>query len=110
MLMQIEFPANVAKRLEERARSEGKEPSAVVVEIVEKELPPTPPDKPLTERERVRAIFKEAGLLSEVDPEMVKQYVKPRSEEEVEEMRQRLRQLSFSPTFSEMIIDDRGPR
>ena len=64
----------------------------------------------LTERERVRAIFKEAGLLSEVDPEMVKQYVKPRSKEEVEEMRQRLRQLSFSPTFSEMIIEDRGPR
>ncbi len=110
MTITVEIPEKLVPLLEERARTEGKEPEDFVVEIIEKELGAGAAPKPLTERERVRAILKEAGFLSEVSPELVKRYVKPRSKEEREAMLKHLQQISFSPTFSEMIIEDRGPR
>ena len=110
MSMTIEIPDRLAVQLARRAQATDKKPQIVLLEILEKEFKDDDAPKPQTEREKIRAIFKEAGFLSEVSPEMVKRYVKPRSEEEREAMRERLRKLSFSPTFSEMIIEDRGPR
>lgn len=101
MGMTVEIPEKLVPLLEQRASAVGKAPEALVVAIVEKELTTASAPKPLSERERIRAIFKEAGLLSEVDPDLVRQYVKPHTPEEVEEMRHRLQPLSFSPTFSE---------
>ena len=109
-MMNVQIPDTLAAKVAARAKVEGKQPQAIVVEILEENLKDATTPKPMTERERIREIFKEAGLLSEVSPELIKEFVKPRSKEEREAMRERLRKLSFSPTFSEMIVEDRGPR
>lgn len=110
MSMIVEIPDHLAVQLTRRAQAADKKPQNILLEILEKEFKEAQAPKPQTEREKIRSIFKEAGFLSEVSPEMVKRYVKSRSEAEREAMREQLRKLSFSPTFSEMIIEDRGPR
>jgi hypothetical protein len=107
MSLTVEIPDKLAARLKQRAEESGKQPGEAVVEIVEKELAAIMQDKPMTERERIRAILKEAGMLSEVSPELLKRYVTTRTPEEREELLKRLQQISISPTFSEMIIEDR---
>ena len=110
MGMTVQIPERLVSALERRAGEEGKEPQAIVDEILEKELNGEATAKPLTERAKGRALLRELGLTRPVSPELVKQYVKPRSDEEREAMLKRLQQISVSPPLSEMIIEDRGPR
>jgi hypothetical protein len=107
MTISVELSETALTALKQRAEQSGKQPGEVVAEIVEKELSATTPVKPMTERERVRALLKKAGMLSEVSPELLKRYVKPRSRAERDAILKELQQISFSPTFSEMIIADR---
>ena len=132
----VQVPRDVMEKLEKRAAKRGVKPQKLAVEILRKGLAakprrarngngqkaepvvaPAPPQtesaapaEPETERERLRRILREAGLTRPVSPELLKKYVKPRSPEERAAMLERLQQISFTPTLSEMIIEDRGPR
>ena len=110
MTINIDFPNEVELALNERARQTGKRTQDVIVEFVKQGLAAESAEEPMSEREQMRALLKEAGMLSEVSPELLKLYVKPRTDEEREAILKELQQISFSPTFSEMILEDRKLR
>ena len=93
----VQVPRDVMEKLEKRAAKRGVKPQKLAVEILRKglaakprrarddngqkaEAAPAPRDgekempviEPMTERERVRQILREAGLLTTVSPELMK--------------------------------------
>ncbi len=62
----LNVPSDVYQRLHQEADRLGKSPQAIVLDWVMKQLPPSP----TTEGERVRQILKDAGLLTELGPEL----------------------------------------
>ncbi len=64
----LDFPPDIYQRLHKEANRLGKSPQAIIVDWVEKQLPPSPG----TERDRADQILKESGLLTELGPELRK--------------------------------------
>ncbi|MBI5880315.1 MAG: hypothetical protein HZB53_21910 [Chloroflexi bacterium] len=110
MSLNVRIPDALMRQVEQRASAEGKPPETWVIEAVEKQLDEESASTPSTHHERVRAALKAAGLSSEVSSELIQRYVKPRTQEEVELLRERIQRISITPPLSETIIAGRGPK
>ncbi len=110
MSLNVRIPDALRRQIEQRASAEGKQPETWVIEAVEKQLDEISAPTSDTHRERVRAVLKEAGLLSEVSSELLERFVKPQTREEVELLREQIQRISITPPLSETIIADRGPK
>ena len=102
----IDLPMDVYERLRAVATQEGKPLEALVQEwLMEKSA--TPAQRPLTERERLRAALHGAGLLAEPSAEMLKLAEEPTLT--LDEARAILDRAGGLP-LSEVILEMRGPK
>ncbi|MBI1802510.1 MAG: hypothetical protein HY259_03340 [Chloroflexi bacterium] len=104
----LQIPDDVMQKLRQRAQQEGTDPDELAASLLRYLLEPLREGK--VERQRAIAALQDDGLLRPVNPELVQQYVKPRSRSERNAIRSQLRQLAISPSLSEMIVEDRGAR
>ena len=97
----LNLPSNIYQRLTTAAERLSKSPQIVAQEWLAKlQLPPVPPKN---ERERARQILREAGLLTELGPEL-KQLADPTIS--LEEVSAALSQVE-GPSLTEIVLEQR---
>ncbi|MCS7187758.1 MAG: hypothetical protein RMK89_12510 [Armatimonadota bacterium] len=104
----IEVPDELQSRWEQLAKESGQSLEEFIVSELSKRCPPTvsPPTEVEDQREFVKAILRQAGLLEEFTEEEKRQY-QPLSREE----RKRLAEKAgCGKPASEIILEERGER
>ena len=100
----LDLPTELYERLHTEAERLGKPVATVAQEWLAERLPPT---EPSSDRERVRAVLRAAGLLVEPTPEEL-----ARAEAvtvTLEEVRAELDRAGGRP-LSEIVLEQRGPK
>ncbi len=111
----VQVPDKIREQLNKRAQSEGKDPQAVALEILERDLgtaeekaktPSVSYDTEEARRERVYQKLREEGLIRPLSDELRKQIKDPAS---IEEVREILSRTGGKP-LSQIVIDQRQER
>ncbi|MCS7191681.1 MAG: hypothetical protein NZ937_01695 [Armatimonadetes bacterium] len=104
----IEVPDELQSRWEQLAKESGQSLEEFIVSELSKRCPPTvsPPTEVEDQREFVKAILRQAGLLEEFTEEEKRQY-QPLPEEEFRRIAEK---ASQGKPLSEIILEDRGER
>lgn len=101
----LELPPQIYQQLRERAERLGKSPQAIVREWLIERLS-SPNSEPVSDREKVRAALRTAGLRIEMSPALRARVNPSLSLEEVETA---LAKAGGTP-LSEIILEQRGPK
>lgn len=109
----VELSPELLERLQAEANRRQEPPERTAVTLLEERLaPPAEPEE--SEREKVRRVLREAGLLSELSPTLRAHAEKLAgqlgSEEEMENRRRELQSRQLDPPLSQDILDMRGPK
>ena len=100
----LDLPAELYERLRTEAERLGKPVATVAQEWLAERLPAP---APTSDRERVRAVLRAAGLLAEPSPEMLR--LAEQATMTLEEVRAALDRAG-GPPLSELILEMRGPK
>lgn len=109
----LELSPELLERLQAEAEQRQEPVERTAAALLEERLVPAPEPEE-SEREKVRRVLREAGLLSELSPtlrtlseDLARQLG---SEEEMERRRRELRSRQLVPPLSQDILDMRGPK
>ncbi|NCC33851.1 MAG: hypothetical protein EOM24_17815 [Chloroflexia bacterium] len=99
----LAIPADVYQRLHDEALRRGASVEALAAEVLRTHLPPAP----VSERERVTAVLRAAGLLTELSPEEKERAAQ--STLTLEDAQAILNRAGGQP-LSEVLLEMRGPK
>jgi len=100
----VRIPRPLHKRVSQRARQTQRSLNQLIVDAVRREIESSPP-KVQSERERVRAVLQEAGMLAPPLGPAWDEYIRAAPEVTIEEVREL---WAGQPSLSEDIIAMRG--
>ena len=107
MVVTLELPPDVYKRLGQIAQRGGKSVEATAQDLLTEKLTSLSTSSPLTELEQVRAALRADGLLTELGPEEKKRAAQVTMT--LEEVQAALDRAGGGP-LSELILEMRGPK
>jgi len=103
----VRLPAALHQRLRRLARENNLSLNQTIIQAVQQSLDREPSGETQSEPERVLRVLKESGLYDPLGPEW-RRFIGDESVLSHEQLREQIGELS--PSLSETIIEDRGPR